>query len=119
DMVFNPVRRTFVRQDLGPAASSAQATFVATSWGGFAVSWHAPDGSVMARGYDEYAYGGDVPGWYGPTRTVTGDLTGVNASGQLIFAKGAGQELYSLYQASQYTPPAVGIGPISVSHAEG
>ena len=111
DMVFDPVRKTFVRQDLGPAAGNAEAHFVATSFGGFAVSWHAPDGHVVARGYDEYAYGGAVPGWYGPTRPVTGDLTGVNAQGQLIFTNGGGQELYALVGASQQpaTPPPQGV----------
>ena len=110
DMVFDTVKKSFVRQNLGPAAAIADAHFVATAFGGFAVSWHAPDGGVVARGYDEYAYGGDVPGWYGPTRPVTGDLTGVNGQGQLIFANGPGQELYTLVGASQQ-PAAPGGTP--------
>src|SRR5206468_4260539 len=76
------------------------AHFVATPVGGFAASWHAPDGTVQARGYDEYAYGGDTPGWYGPVSRITGDLTGVTADGHLIATNGGGQELYHLMRAS-------------------
>ncbi|HEX2801221.1 MAG TPA: family 16 glycosylhydrolase, partial [Phenylobacterium sp.] len=119
DMVFDPAKKTFVRQDLGPAAGQPQASFVATGHGGFAVSWHAPDGHVVARGYDEYAYGGDVPGWYGPVRAVTGDLVGVTADGRVIAANGSGQELYTLSGASTYTPSTVSIQTAPVSHAEG
>jgi len=104
DMVFDPAKQSFVRQELGPAGANPQASFVATAFGGFAVSWHAPDGSVMARGYDEYAYGGDVPGWYGPVREIGADLTGVNAQGQLIAGHGTAQELYSLVGASTASP---------------
>ncbi|RAK58446.1 hypothetical protein DJ021_00845 [Phenylobacterium hankyongense] len=98
DMVFDPSKLTFVRQDLGPATGGVH--FVATGDGGFAVSWHAPDGTVQARGYDEYAYGGDVPGWYGPVRQVTGDFVGITADGHVIAANGSGQELYDLMNAS-------------------
>ena len=119
DMVFDPVRNTFVREDLGAAGSAPNASFVATAHGGFAVSWHGPDGMVMARGYDEYAYGGDVPGWYGPVRQVTGDLVGVTADGHVIAANGAGQELYTLAGASTYTPSTISIQTAPVSHPEG
>ena len=119
DMVFDPVRKTFVREDLGASSNAPNASFVATGHGGFAVSWHAPDGMVMARGYDEYAYGGDVPGWYGPVRQVTGDLVGVTADGHVIAANGAGQELYTLAGASAYTPSTVSIQTAPVSHLEG
>jgi len=118
DIVFNPANLTFVRQDLGAASSTngGGLHFVATQDGGFAVSWHAPDGTVMARGYDEFAYGGDVPGWYGPATGITGDLTGISADGHLIAANGSGQELYDLMGASVAPgspPPPVSPPPIS------
>ena len=119
DIVFDPVRKTFVRQDLGAASATPDATFVATGHGGFAVSWHTPDGTVVARGYDEYAYGGDVPGWYGPAREVTGDLVGVTADGQVIAANGADQQLYTLADASTFTPSTVAIQSAPVTHLEG
>ena len=119
DMVFDPVKKTFVREDLGPTNPDSHATFVATAHGGFAVSWHAPDGHVVARGYDEFAYGGDVPGWYGPTRQITGDLAGVTADGHLIAVNGAGQELYTLAGASTYTPSTISIQRDPVIHSEG
>jgi beta-glucanase (GH16 family)/Ca2+-binding RTX toxin-like protein len=119
DIVFDPAHNTFTRQDLGAASGSGPVNFVATTSGGFAVSWHAPDGMVQARGYDEYAYGGDTPGWYGPTRQVTGDLTGVNAQGQLIAANGSGQELYHLIGASITTSAQLSLTPTSQSFAEG
>ena len=110
DMVFDPAKKTFVREDLGAAASDAHVSFVAVDVGGFAVSWHAPDGSVVARGYDEYAYGGDVPGWYGPVRQVTGDLIGVDSQNKVLAANGSGQEVYSLYQASAQPASTGGSG---------
>src|SRR6185437_9172611 len=114
-IVFDPAKLTFIRQDLGAATSAngASMRFVATGDGGFAVSWHAPDGSVEARGYDEFAYGGDVPGWFGPVSHITGDLTGVTSDSHLIAANGAGQELYDLMGASVTpggNPPAVAPG---------
>ncbi|MDB5466928.1 MAG: exsH [Phenylobacterium sp.] len=108
-MVFDPVKLTFTRQDLGPATGEVH--FVATAVGGFAVSWHAPDGTVQARGYDEYAYGGDVPGWYGPVRQVTGDFVGVTADGHVIAANGSGQELYDLMGASTAPGTSPGATP--------
>jgi Ca2+-binding RTX toxin-like protein len=119
DDVFNPATKTFVRQDLGATAVNAHATFVATAHGGFAVSWDGPDGAVVARGYDEYAYGGDVPGWYGPTRQVTGALTGVTADGHVIAANGSGQELYTLSGASTYSPTTISIQTDPVMKPEG
>ncbi len=119
DMVFDPAKGTFVRQDLGATAADPHAVFVATEIGGFAVSWHAPDGTVVARGYDEYAYGGDVPGWYGPARQITGDLIGVYAQGQVIAQNGAGQEIYELYQASASAAPVAAFASGAVSLAEG
>jgi beta-glucanase (GH16 family) len=116
DLVFDPAKLSFVKQDLGPAASAATATFVATGFGGFAVSWHAPGGAVMARGYDEYAYGGDVPGWYGPARQITGDLIGVDAQGQVIAANGSGRELYTLVGAS-VAPAGTGASSPGVASA--
>ncbi len=107
DMVFDPAKLTFVRQDLGPA--NGPVTFVATANGGFAASWHAPDGQVMARGYDEFAYGGDIPGWYGPVRPISGDLTGVTAEGKLIAASPSGEP--QLYVLAGATPPAAGSPP--------
>jgi Ca2+-binding RTX toxin-like protein len=99
-MVFDPVKLTFTRQELGPATGDVR--FVATDFGGFAASWDAPDGRTYARAYDEWAYGGDVPGWYGPVRELAGDLTGVTASGELIATNGAGgQQLYRIMNASQ------------------
>jgi beta-glucanase (GH16 family) len=95
-IVFDPARGTFTRQELGPAAGDLR--FVATPSGGFAASWDAPDGRVMARAYDEYAYGGDIAGWYGPSRQLAGDLIGLNASGKLMTSAG---ELYSILNASQ------------------
>jgi beta-glucanase (GH16 family) len=109
-VVFDPVHQTFLRQDLGPATGGLH--FVATQAGGFAVSWHAPDGSVMARGYDEFAYGGDTPGWFGPVSQVSGDFTGLTADGHIIAQTGAGQELYDLMNASVAggAPPTAGGG---------
>ena len=98
DVVFDPTKASFVRQDLGAATGGL--VFVATQDGGFAVSWHAPDGTVEARGYDEFAYGGDTPGWYGPVSQITGDLTGVTADSHLIAQNGAGVELYDLMNAT-------------------
>ena len=103
DVVFDPSKLTFVRQDLGPATGNLH--FVATQTGGFAVSWHAPDGTVEARGYDEYAYGGDVPGWYGPVSHITGDIIGVTADSHVIAQNGATQELYDLMNATVTPPP--------------
>ena len=97
-IVFDPVHQTFLRQDLGAAVGGLH--FVATQMGGFAASWHAPDGSVMARGYDEFAYGGDTPGWFGPVAHISGDLVGVTADSHLIAQNGGGQELYDLMGAS-------------------
>jgi serralysin len=90
-MVFDPARGTFTRQELGPATGDVR--FVATQFGGFAASWDAPDGSTMGRAYDEFAYGGDVPGWYGPARQLAGDLTGLSASGKLMTASGQQYEI--------------------------
>jgi beta-glucanase (GH16 family) len=102
-MVFDPVKFTFTRQELGPATGDLR--FVATSFGGFAASWDGPDGAVHGRGYDEWAYGGDIPGWYGPERQLAGDLVGVTASGQLIVqTPGGGQQLYDMMNVSQ--PPS-------------
>jgi beta-glucanase (GH16 family) len=101
-LVFDPTKLTFLRQDLGPsiATNAGGLHFVATQDGGFAVSWTAPDGTASARGYDEYAYGGDTPGWYGPVAQVAGALIGVTADGHLIAASGPNQELYDLMGAS-------------------
>jgi Ca2+-binding RTX toxin-like protein len=102
-MVFDPVKLTFTRQELGPSVGDVD--FVATKFGGFAVSWDAPDGHTMGRGYDEFAYGGDIPGWYGPTRVLSGDLIGVTASGDLMAAApGGAQQLYDLAAASAASP---------------
>jgi beta-glucanase (GH16 family) len=99
-MVFDPVKLTFTRQELGPAAGDVR--FVATDFGGFAASWDAPDGHTLARAYDEWAYGGDVPGWYGPVREIAGDIVGVTASGDIIVQNAAGvQQLYRIAGASQ------------------
>ncbi|WP_374468808.1 family 16 glycosylhydrolase [Phenylobacterium sp.] len=99
-MVFDPVKQTFTRQELGPVSGDVR--FVATDFGGFAASWDTPDGRTLARAYDEWAYGGDVPGWYGPVREIAGDLTGVTASGELIATNGSGlQQLYRILGASQ------------------
>ena len=112
DVVFDPVKMSFVRQHLGAATGGL--TFVATQDGGFAASWHAPDGTVEARGYDAFAYGGDTPGWYGPVSQVIGDLIGVTADSHLIAQSGAGQELYDLMNAT------VGAaGPAPPPHAGG
>jgi beta-glucanase (GH16 family) len=98
-MVFDPAKNTFTRQDLGAATGNLH--FVATYAGGFVVSWHAPDGTIEARGYDEYAYGGTVPGWYGPTHQVAGDLSGINAQHQIIATSATGaQQLYDILGAS-------------------
>ncbi|WP_374577306.1 hypothetical protein [Phenylobacterium sp. J367] len=98
-MVFDPVKLTFTRQELGPASGDVR--FIATDFGGFAASWDTADGKTMARGYDEWAYGGDVRGWYGPVREIAGDLTGVTASGDLIVTNASGvQHLYRIYGAS-------------------
>jgi beta-glucanase (GH16 family)/Ca2+-binding RTX toxin-like protein len=105
-MVFDPVKHSFTRQELGP--STGDIDFVATQSGGFAASWDAPDGSTMGRGYDEYAYGGDIPGWYGPARHLAGDLVGVTAGGQLIAQTGSGQQLYDILGASITAAPAHG-----------
>jgi beta-glucanase (GH16 family)/Ca2+-binding RTX toxin-like protein len=94
-LVFDPARNTFTRQELGPATGDVR--FVATQFGGFAASWDAPDGSVKGRAYDEFAYGGDIPGWYGPVRTLAGDLTGVTGSGRLMTSAG---EQYQIMGAS-------------------
>ncbi len=93
-LVFDPAKNSLVKHELGPATGDLR--FVATQSGGFAASWDAPDGTVVGRAYDEYAYGGDVPGWYGPARVLAGDITGVTASGQVI----AGGELYTIVGAS-------------------
>ncbi|WP_309090934.1 family 16 glycosylhydrolase [Phenylobacterium sp.] len=93
-LVFDPVKNTVVKHELGAATGDLR--FVATGSGGFAASWDAPDGTVHGRAYDEYAYGGDIPGWYGPERQLAGDITGVTASGQVI----AGGELYTIHAAS-------------------
>jgi beta-glucanase (GH16 family) len=107
-IVFDPVKFTFTRQELGPATGDVR--FVATQFGGFAASWDAPGGATMGRGYDEYAYGGDIPGWYGPARQLAGDLLGVNGQGQLITTDpSGGQHLYTVAGASQ-APPKLG-GP--------
>jgi beta-glucanase (GH16 family) len=129
DMVFDTAKLTFVRQDLG-AGTGQDIHFVATGDGGFAVSWEAPDHTISARGYDEYAYGGDIPGWYGPVRTITGDLTGVDANGHVIAtATDGSQHLYSLNNPSIDTSgntaaptavtPSVALSTPSVAHAEG
>ncbi len=111
-MVFDPAKQTFTRQELGPAAGDVR--FVATAFGGFAASWDAPDGRTYARAYDEYAYGGDIPGWYGPTREIAGDLTGVTASGDLIATGASGtQQLYKIMHAS--TPQGGGSGGSSAA----
>jgi len=107
-MVFDPAKGTFTRQELGPAVGDVR--FAATAMGGFAASWDTADGRTFARAYDEYAYGGDIPGWYGPARQVAGDLTGATASGELIFTDAAGaQQLYRIMGAST----APGSGPTS------
>jgi beta-glucanase (GH16 family) len=98
-MVFDPVKLTFTREELGLAAGDVR--FVATPNGGFAASWDAPDGSTMGRAYDEYVYGGDIPGWYGPARHLAGDFVGVTAGGQLIADAPGGQQLYDILGATQ------------------
>ena len=102
DVVFDPVKHDLRAPGPRPATGGLQ--FVATQDGGFAVSWHAPDGTVEARGYDEFAYGGDVPGWYGPVRQITGDLAGVTADGHVIAQTARGQELYDLMNACARRP---------------
>jgi beta-glucanase (GH16 family) len=117
-MVFDPQHLSFTREDLG--ASAGGVTFVATENGGFAVSWHAPDGTVMARGYDEYAYGGDVPGWYGPARVITGDLVGVAANGDVIAHASGGQQLYDLAGATAAaTTPGATAGDDQIQASSG
>lgn len=110
-LVFDPSDNTFVRQKLG---DGDDATFVATRNGGFAVSWETPDGAIMARGYDDYAYGGATPGWYGPAREVSGAVSGVTADGKLI----AGDQLYVLERASIAAPTSLSLNPSTVSHDE-
>jgi beta-glucanase (GH16 family) len=110
-MVFDPVHNTFIRQELGPASGDVR--FVATGSGGFAASWHALDGSIQGRAYDEYAYGGDIPGWFGATRQLAGDVTGVSASGKVV----AGGELYAIAGAS--VVPGGGGGGSSGGPTEG
>jgi beta-glucanase (GH16 family) len=97
-MVFDPVKLTFTRQELGPSVGDID--FVATKAGGFAVSWDGLDGRAMGRAYDDVAYGGDIPGWYGPTRVLAGDLVGVTASGDVIASGPGGQQLYGIANAS-------------------
>lgn len=116
-MVFDPATRTFTRHELG--ASTGDIDFVATAKGGFAASWDGPDGHVYGRGYDALVYDGE--GWYGPTRQLTGDLTGRAATGELIATDAAGhQQLYDLINPPRPITAVVSLGPMAgVSHPEG
>lgn len=114
-MVFDPAKLSFTRHELGTATGDVR--FVATPGGGFVASWDAAGGVTMGRAYDEaLAYGGDIPGWYGPVRQLAGDVTGVTASGKVI----AGNELYSIYGASGPPPSSVGTsGPDNLTGTNG
>ncbi|WP_334164455.1 Calx-beta domain-containing protein, partial [Phenylobacterium sp.] len=116
-MVFDPAKNTFVRHELG--ASTGDIDIVATKNGGFAASWDAPDGTVMGRGYDAFAYDGE--GWYGPARQLAGDLTGVTATGELIATTPSGQQqLYDMINPPRGVDAVISIGPMAgVAHTEG
>ena len=72
-------------------AATGDVQFVAMARGDFAASWQDPSGAIMGRSFDSFAY--DGKGWYGPTTTLTGDVTGVTAGNELIAANGSGQQL--------------------------
>ncbi|HVI33970.1 Calx-beta domain-containing protein [Phenylobacterium sp.] len=116
-MVFDPVKNTFVRHELGP--STGDIDVIATKNGGFAASWDAPGGTVMGRGYDAFAYDGE--GWYGPARQLAGDLTGVTATGELIATTASGQQqLYDMINPPRGVDAVISVGPMAgVTHTEG
>ncbi|WP_309090936.1 Calx-beta domain-containing protein, partial [Phenylobacterium sp.] len=116
-MVFDPAKNTFIKHELGP--STGDIDIVATKNGGFVASWDAPGGAVHGRGFDAFAYDGE--GWFGPTRTLAGDVTGVTAGGEIITTNGSGaQQLYDIINPPRGVNAIVSIGPMAgVTHAEG
>ncbi|WP_395671748.1 Calx-beta domain-containing protein [Phenylobacterium sp.] len=116
-MIFDPEKQTLTRHELG--TSSGDIDIVALANGGFAASWDGLDGKVYGRAYDGFAYG--AKGWYGPTREVTGDFTGVTADGDVIAAAAGGkQQLYDVADPPRGIDAVVSIGPMAgVTHAEG
>ncbi|MGA0606690.1 Calx-beta domain-containing protein [Phenylobacterium sp. VNQ135] len=116
-MIFDPSKNTFVRHELGDATGDID--IIATRNGGFVASWDAPDGTVRGRGFDAFAYDGE--GWFGPTRQLAGDVTGVTATGEIITTNASGQQqLYDMINPPRGVDAIVSIGPMAgVSHAEG
>jgi beta-glucanase (GH16 family) len=116
-MIFDPSKNTFIKHELGDATGDID--IVATRNGGFVASWDAPNGTVQGRGFDAFAYDGE--GWFGPTRQLSGDVTGVTATGEIITTNAAGQQqLYDVINPPRGVDAIVSIGPMAgVSHAEG
>ncbi|MDB5442177.1 MAG: exsH, partial [Phenylobacterium sp.] len=113
-LVFDPVTHGISREELG--AASGDVRFTATALGDFAASWQDPSGAVMGRSYDSFAY--DGKGWYGPTTTLTGGLSGVTAGNELIVASGSGQQLYGTTNAYLSTVGTVAFSAPGLSQAE-
>jgi beta-glucanase (GH16 family)/Ca2+-binding RTX toxin-like protein len=116
-MIFDPAKNTFTKHELG--VSTGDIDVVALKNGGFAASWDGADGKVYGRAFDAFAY--DGKGWYGPTREVAGDFTGVTANGEVIATTASGQQqLYDVLNPPRGVNAVVSIGPMAgVSHLEG
>jgi beta-glucanase (GH16 family) len=115
-MVFNTSNNTFTKHELG--RSTGDIDIIATKSGGFAASWDGIDGKVYGRAFDAFAY--DGKGWYGPTREVAGDFTGVTANGEIISTVGGQQQLYDVINPPRGINAVVSVGPMAgVTHNEG
>ncbi|HEY8616172.1 family 16 glycosylhydrolase, partial [Phenylobacterium sp.] len=115
-MIFDPSKNTFTKHELGQ--SRGDIDVVALKNGGFAASWEGHDGKTYGRAYDAFAY--DGKGWYGPTREVAGDFTGVTAGGEVISTIGGQQQLYDVMNPPRGINAVVSVGPMAgVTHNEG
>ena len=116
-LVFNSKTSSISKQELGPGTNDVHV--VATSQGGFTVSWSFGS-AIDSRAYSAHAYSGD--GWYGPLRTLSGDLLGTNSSGKLVAAVAGDpseDQLYKVDNAAAVTPALVSITPTTLSETVG
>jgi beta-glucanase (GH16 family) len=116
-LVFNSKTSSISKQELGPGAGDAQV--VATSYGGFAVSWNYGS-AVDCVAYSAQAYSGD--GWYGALRTLSGNLLGTDSLGKLVAAVAGNPsevQLYIIDNAAATAPALVSVTPTTISETVG
>ncbi len=114
--VINEQLGTLNKQDLG--AVDGDVHLVPLADDGFAVSWSS-GGTINGIAYDAHAY--DGKGWLGPMLALSGDLEGINSSGDLVagVAGNSGSaQLYTVVTPPTTVPASLSISPPSIAEAD-